>query len=318
MKRTYFRWLSVVVCVVLAQALLLPVAAFAFSPDKNPRFNQPRPAGNPYVYRIVDHLVAAIRHVPGYVDGAPRPEIKIGTHSHNLQRVNDALIAAQWRGVSVQMVQNNNAISAQTRELMRVLGRDRTRRSVVHVCDGACRGAGTLSNQHAKMYLFSRSGTARNVVMTGSANTTTYAAKVHWNDHFTVVNAPNLHSIFRKVFLQMTADDGSPNGYLPYAADGLQRVLLPQVRLLARYRPGDAPSQCGELQCPWRRRARTHGDPREHVRLVRRTCPMDRGKDGTVEAPRLQHQCPCQLPGSSRTSHLEVRGNSGAQRQPQS
>jgi hypothetical protein len=222
------RRLFVVLCVVVAHALLLPGAASAYSPDRNPRFNKPRPAGNPYVFRIANHLVAAIRNVPGYAPPSPRPEIKIATYSHNLQRVNDALIAAHRRGVSVQMVQNNNSISAQTRELRRVLGSNRSKASFVHVCNGACRGAGTLTNQHAKMYLFSRSGTAKNVVMTGSANTTTFAAKTHWNDLFTVVNAPNLYGVFRKVFLQMKADDGSPNGYLPYAADGYDGYFFPK------------------------------------------------------------------------------------------
>jgi hypothetical protein len=222
------RRLFIVLCVVVAHALLLPGAAFAYSPDTNPRFNQPRPAGNPFVFRIANHLVAAIQNVPRYAPPSPRPEIKIATYSHNLQRVNDALIAAHRRGVSVQMVQNNNAISPQTRELMRILGTDRSKPSFVHVCNGACRGTGTLTNQHAKMYLFSRSGTAKNVVMTGSANTTTFAAKTHWNDLFTVVNAPNLYDVFRKVFLQMKADDNSPNGYLPYAADGYDGYFFPK------------------------------------------------------------------------------------------
>jgi phosphatidylserine/phosphatidylglycerophosphate/cardiolipin synthase-like enzyme len=158
----------------------------------------------------------------------PRPEIKIATYSHDLQRVNDALIAAHRRGVSVQMVVNNNWTSAQTRQLKRVLGTNRGARSFVHVCNGACRGAGTLSNQHAKIFLFSQTGSAENVVMTGSVNTTNAAAKVHWNDLFTVVNAPNLYDVYRKVFLQMRKDDGSPNGYLPYAADGYDGYFFPK------------------------------------------------------------------------------------------
>jgi hypothetical protein len=258
------RWLTVVVAVAV-QVLFVSGVATAYSPDPAPRFNRPRPVGNPDVYRIVNHLVATIQNVPRYVvpppgddidgngvpdydtnqDGVPddfdgdgepdsaeqlfpRPEIKIATYSHNLQRINDALIAAHSRGVSVQMVQNNNSISAQTRELMRVLGTDRSARSFVHVCNGACRGGGTVSNQHAKMYLFSQSGTASNVVMTGSTNTTTFAANVHWNDLFTVVNAPDLYNVYRKVFQQMKADDGLPNPYLPYAADGYDGYFFPK------------------------------------------------------------------------------------------
>jgi phosphatidylserine/phosphatidylglycerophosphate/cardiolipin synthase-like enzyme len=261
------RRLLIVLSAVAVQVLLLPAFAFAYAPDTYPRFNRPRPSGNPSVQRIVNHLVTAIQNVPRYAppgpnldtnddtvpdaydldgDGEPddthapldvpdtveqlfpRPEIKIATYSHNLQRVNDALIAAHARGVSVQMVQNNNSISAQSRQLMRRLGTNRKARSFLHVCRGACRGAGTISNQHAKMYLFSRTGTATHVVMTGSANTTTYAATVHWNDLFTVRNAPRLYDVYRKVFLQMKADDGSPNGYLPYAADGYDGYFFPK------------------------------------------------------------------------------------------
>src|SRR3954454_14919865 len=203
MKRLLSRLLYAVLCVAVAEALFLAGAASAYSPDTSPRFNSPRPAGNPNVHRIVNHLRAAIGHVPAYTSPRPRPEIDIATYSHNLPQVNDALIAAHRRGVSVQLVQNNNVISAETRKLMRALGTDRRRRSFVHVCDGACRGAGTLSNQHAKMYLFSRSGTAHDVVMTGSANTTTYGAKVQWNDLFTVVDAPRLYDVFHRVFKQM-------------------------------------------------------------------------------------------------------------------
>jgi phosphatidylserine/phosphatidylglycerophosphate/cardiolipin synthase-like enzyme len=226
-----------IIAVVTFMPLLGGTAAAydpTYDPGQGPSFNQPQPKGNADVYQIARHIVAAIRNVPGYVapepgvEGPARPEIKIATYSHDLQQVTDELISAYRRGVSVQMVLNDNWTSDQTRQLMRVLGRDRSAPSFVHVCDGACRGAGTVSNQHAKMYLFSETGAARNVVMTGSANTTEYAAKVHWNDLFTVKDAPNLYDVYHKVFEQMKVDDGSPNGYLPYEADGYDGYFFPK------------------------------------------------------------------------------------------
>lgn len=226
-----------VLAVMIATVAFLPLlsgAAVAYDPTYNPvsgpSFNRPQPRGNGDVYQIVNHIAAAISNVPQYAgaEELARPEIKIATYSHDLKRVTDALIAAHRRGVSVQMVLNDNWTSYQTRRLMRVLGTDRSARSFTHVCNGACRGAGTRSNQHAKMYLFSETGTAKNVVMTGSANTTEYAAKVHWNDLFTAKNAPNLYDVYRKVFEQMKVDDGSPNGYLPYSADGYDGYFFPK------------------------------------------------------------------------------------------
>lgn len=222
------RWF-VALCVVLVLVPATVSAAAAVTVD-GPRFNRPQPNGNAKVYRIANYLVAAINNVPKYVPaaGGERPEIKIATYSHDLKRVTDALIAAHRRGVSVQIVLNDNWTSYQTRRLMRRLGKDTSARSFAHVCVGACRGAGTKSNQHAKMYLFSRTGAARNVVMTGSANTTAFAAKVHWNDLFTARDAPELYAVYRRVFEQMKVDDGSPNGYLEYRADGYDGYFFPK------------------------------------------------------------------------------------------
>jgi phosphatidylserine/phosphatidylglycerophosphate/cardiolipin synthase-like enzyme len=216
---------------LVATVVFMPLfasAAVAYEPGNGPVFNAPRPKGSPAVFRIANHVAAAVSHVPAYDPLFPRPEIRIATYSHDLKNVTDALIAAHRRGVSVQMVLNDNWTSGQTGRLVRRLGTDRSQRSWVHVCNGACRGAGTRTNQHAKMYLFSQSGTAKNIVMTGSANTTVYAAKVHWNDLFTAQNVPNLYDVYHKVFEQMAKDDGSPNGYLTYSADGYDGYFFPK------------------------------------------------------------------------------------------
>ena len=202
--------------------------AAAYEPVGGPVFNQPVPNGDPDKYRIASHITRAIRGVPGRSARVPHPAIKIATYSHDLKGTTDALIGAHRRGVSVQIVINDNWTSYQTKRLIQVLGKNRNARSFVHVCRGACRGAGSRTNQHAKMYLFSRTGVARNVVMTGSANTTGFAAKVHWNDMFTAKNVPNLYDVYRRVFEQMKSDDGDPNGYLPYSADGYDGYFFPK------------------------------------------------------------------------------------------
>jgi hypothetical protein len=216
---------------LVASVAVLPFfsgPAAAYEPGGGPVFNQPVPNGDPDKYRIAKHITRAIQGVPRRSARVPHPAIKIATYSHDLKGTTDALIAAHRRGVSVQMVINDNWTSYQTKRLIQRLGKNRNARSFVHVCKGACRGAGTRTNQHAKMFLFSRTGRARNVVMTGSANTTGFAAKVHWNDMFTAKRVPNLYDVYARVFRQMKNDDGDPNGYLPYRADGYDGYFFPK------------------------------------------------------------------------------------------
>jgi len=219
-------------CVALiTSVLLLPLfsgTAAAYEPRGGPVFNQPVPNGDPDTFNIANHITRAIRGVPGKSRRVPNPRIKIATYSHDLKGTTDALIAAHRRGVSVQMVINDNWTSRETERMIRRIGKNRNARSFVHVCKGACRGVGPRTNQHAKMYLFSRTGRARSVVMTGSANTTGFAAKVHWNDLFTAKRVPNLYKVYVKVFNQMRKDDGDPNGYLPYRADGYDGYFFPR------------------------------------------------------------------------------------------
>jgi hypothetical protein len=173
--------------------------------------------------RLVNHVEASINHARrGSV-------IRLASYSFDRRDVTEALLRACARGVSVQMVLNDNWTSPQTRRLIRRLGTNIDPHfndachpvtkpedpsvsdvepwhepSFVKVCYQSCRnGAG---NQHMKFYLFSRTGTSRNVIMVGSANLTGFAARVHWNDLFTVRGGTKMFDYYSGIFRELAED----------------------------------------------------------------------------------------------------------------
>jgi phosphatidylserine/phosphatidylglycerophosphate/cardiolipin synthase-like enzyme len=188
-------------CAVLTAAMIL-VAAFAgaasaYTPEPGPLFNNPR--GNLEAKnRLLTKIVKTINSTP------PHSTIRIAAYSNDRRDVVDALIAAHKRGVDVQMVLNDNWTSGQTNRLARVIGRDTNRRSFLAICAGSCRGG--YGNQHMKFYLFSKAGSAKNVVMQGSVNTTGYGARTQWNDLFTTTGKKKLLDLYTKIFEQLVRD----------------------------------------------------------------------------------------------------------------
>ena len=172
-------------------------AASAYTPEPGPLFNNPR--GNLEAKnRLLTKIVQTINSTP------PHSVIRIAAYSNDRRDVVDALIAAHKRGVDVQMVLNDNWTSGQTNRLARVIGRDTNRRSFLSICAGSCRGG--YGNQHMKFYLFTRAGSAKNVVMQGSVNTTGYGARTQWNDLFTTTGKKKLLDLYTKIFEQLVRD----------------------------------------------------------------------------------------------------------------
>jgi HKD family nuclease len=189
------------ICMALAAiALILPLTApgaLAATPKPGAIFNNPKGTAAAKA-RLIHKIVSAIKssHQGSY--------IRIAAYSNDRKDVADALIAADRRGVHVQMLLNDNWTSYQTRRLERKLGTDRSQETFVHICSSACRGG--KGNLHSKFYLFSHTGTARNVVMMGSTNLTGYGVKSQWNDLYTAVNHHDLHQSYVTIFDQMKRD----------------------------------------------------------------------------------------------------------------
>jgi len=165
--------------------------------------------------------------------------IRIAVYSFDRRELGDALAAACDRGVAVQIVINDNWISRQVRRMQKKLGTnteprfsDRCRPlekpeteeeqaallatqvpSFMKVCYQACRmyGAG---NQHMKIFMFSRSGDARRVIMVGSNNMTYYAARTHWNDMFTLYAGQKMWDDYSRIIAELAQDRPATPRYL--------------------------------------------------------------------------------------------------------
>lgn len=76
--------------------------------------------------------------------------------------------------------------------------------SYVLRCSGSCRG-GPEANMHAKIYAFSSTGSANNVVMFASTNLNAGGVNSGWNDMITMKNRPKTFAFVEKMHRKMTA-----------------------------------------------------------------------------------------------------------------
>lgn len=195
-----FRRTLVVLVVALLAGFLSPApsqAADTWTPPGGVVFNNPV-GGYSARTAIVRRVINAIDHSPA------RSTIRIAAYSFDRKDVADALVRAHRRGVYVQMVLNDNWISAQTRRLRKLLGGRPGAARFVRLCEGSCRGG--AGNLHMKVYAFSKTGTMSNVIMTGSANMTDRAVQLQWNDLVTLRQQTGLFTTFVKIFNQLKYD----------------------------------------------------------------------------------------------------------------
>jgi hypothetical protein len=87
----------------------------------------------------------------------------------------------------------------------------RRQRSFAHRCTNGCLGTSVL---HSKIYLFSRAGSARDTVITGSSNMTKNAIGIQWNDLFTVNDNRKMYRQYRHVFRRMVPDHWAPGPFV--------------------------------------------------------------------------------------------------------
>jgi phosphatidylserine/phosphatidylglycerophosphate/cardiolipin synthase-like enzyme len=195
-----------------------------YLPKFGPTFN--RPLSVTRTRTNLKKMIRTIDSIPGYKYGgglcpwAPslRPgTIRVALYSMTDQRFAKALVAANRRCISVQILMNNHLdrnTDPAWRRLADALGTRRynrgdVRRSFAYRCSSGCRGSGVL---HTKMYLFNstlqrqRWNRIRHTVSTGSSNMTFNAASIQYNDLFTVRNKPGLYTTFLSVFNKMRRD----------------------------------------------------------------------------------------------------------------
>lgn len=195
--------------VMIASALSVASApqaqARGFTPKPGVTFNSA--VGNEAKRRaIVTKIIKSIKATPR------RQEIRIMTWNLQSTAAVDALLRAQRRNVQVKLLMARaNATKIPNPSFERLQkglkrgnrGRPADRRSWARLCGGSCRGKGGTA--HAKFYLFSKSGRARNVLIQGSANLTAASAHNQWNDVFTSHNQ-GAYKFTRQIFAQMARD----------------------------------------------------------------------------------------------------------------
>lgn len=208
---------SIVVTLVagLAMALLMSTAPIRtapaaqsvldYTPTTGATFN--RPVGTQAEQRAI------FRHVNNAIDATPPGEtIRFAVYSFAEKSTAQKLIAAKQRGVNVQVIFNGHEMYPAEKMLVSALGTKTSRSSFALDCAGSCRGG--TGNMHQKMFLFSQSGRAENVVMMGSNNMTLYNAVKQWSDVYTVVDDPALYFTFVGVFDQMRQDTRVAQPYI--------------------------------------------------------------------------------------------------------
>ena len=140
--------------------------------------------------RIFGKIIAAINHAP------ERSRIRVMSWNIMSRTAVDALLRAQARGVKVRVLMDNTnlvdipnpgfqRLKASFKRTNQRMDIKQSRRSYAKTCIQSCRGARGAA--HAKFYLFSKTGKAKNVVMSGSANLTVAGAINQWNDMYTWV-----------------------------------------------------------------------------------------------------------------------------------
>lgn len=156
---------------------------------------------------------AILRHVHAAIDNAPRgSRIRIAQYLFDIQSSADKLLEAHKRGVGVQMLIDDNGPSAQTTQVRKALGTDQTKRSYVATCKRGCMSS-QRSVQHAKFFLFSRSGESENVSMISSANLYTGNTYTSWNNVHTLVGDTKVYGALNRYFDDMRKDKDNPNYY---------------------------------------------------------------------------------------------------------
>ncbi|ANH36571.1 hypothetical protein I601_0117 [Nocardioides dokdonensis FR1436] len=190
-----------------------------WKPVAGAKFNVPR-SGPATQFRLEQQVLGAIRHAK------PDSMIRISLFSFDRYPVADALIQAHRRGVDVQVLMNNHEIPGAQKKLRSVIGANRAKRSYIYQCTNGCRSSG--ENNHDKYFLFSRTGRAKNVVMTGSVNMKMNGAKNQYNDLWTRNNVPEIYRAFDALHDQMERDKvAKPNYWVQNIGKAFQLQALP-------------------------------------------------------------------------------------------
>ena len=212
-----------------------PAPSNKWSPKSGVRFNEPR---NPKKSHKINHYIRqAIINTP---KGA---QIRMVTWNYSSDLYTNDLIRAHRRGVSVRIIMANGLAESQSgagpyARTRNALAKGNKRRtsdmtSWFRTCHNSCRGKEGI--QHGKWFMFSKSGSAEQVVMSTSANLTDAAAEAQWNDLLTIVGRPVTWDNYTKVFKQMSRDKKVKPSFKTFDDGAYDGWFFPQVGKLANH-----------------------------------------------------------------------------------
>jgi phosphatidylserine/phosphatidylglycerophosphate/cardiolipin synthase-like enzyme len=236
-----------------------------FRPRKGVSFNVPGSQ------EINGKVLRAIQHTPR------RGKIRAMTWNFNSWVFVNRLREAHNRGVSVRIIMARSLANEQGPRgpfnvMRRALagGNNHKRkpemRSWFRTCSNSCRGKGGA--MHSKLYLFSKVGRARQVVMSSTANMTGSAASAQYNDMYTITDRRKPYEVSLKVFNEAAWDRPAP--YRTYHDRKIQGWFHPN-----KGRPDIAYQMLNRVRCRGAKGAGING--RTAIRIAQDVFNGDRG-----------------------------------------
>ena len=208
MKRLLVTLLTAICGAGLLGTYLVPTAQAApYTPRQGVVFNNA--AGNSTAERraqtVLDNAISA---VPGCAKGKEGCQtITMAMYLFSQKSTADRLIAAHRRGVNVHFLIDNGAEGHELSRLRSTFGTSKARRSYVVKCNnGGCMSNYPYATIHVKYYLFSQSGTAKNVSIISSANPHRVNIYNSFNNSHTIVEGakPVIYNRLMTYFNDMT------------------------------------------------------------------------------------------------------------------
>jgi phosphatidylserine/phosphatidylglycerophosphate/cardiolipin synthase-like enzyme len=146
---------------------------------------------------ILQRVITAINNT------AKREYIRVVVWNYDDRPVTNALLAADRRGVHVQIVVAGSVENANWARTRKQLNAKKDDKSFALKCTGGCRSQTKI--MHAKYITFSRIHKAKNISMFGSFNLTTPAGNRQWNDMITTRNH-GLYTALEQTFNEYAND----------------------------------------------------------------------------------------------------------------
>ncbi len=208
---------------------LSPSLVSAYSVSGGANFNNP--------YGSSSEKWAVINKIGAAIDNAPAGSvIRVAVYSLTMDEMADKFIKAYERGVNVRIVTDDHifgegghdASGDQIKRIQSKIGADVTKSSYLKICKDGCMSTIDGTSVHAKVYLFSTSGTSKQVTMIGSSNLS-YTHTNSWNNMFTTIGDATLYDNMRNYIDAMAKEPDTPDWYSVVTSGNYRQYTFPRA-----------------------------------------------------------------------------------------